>query len=422
MNERIIIKNFAGIRSIELELSLINILIGPQATGKSICAKLLYFFKEFIHQLFLSVENQQTKHEFDKSILDKFEDYFPPTSWSKGGFLVRYELGSEFIEVSKREVPKSRPRLSYSNSYLKERDHSRRFIKGLIKEHADEEKYDIHKDIFRARGDFIKNISSKFGDPSTFNQLFIPAGRSFFANLQSSIFSFLSSNKAIDPFLTEFGSFYESIKSFPIESRLKEEKDKKFKEKIDEKVEEILHGKHVRERGKDYLILPDGRRTTITNSSSGQQEMLPLAIILKVLSFLKFLGGGQSIYIEEPEAHLFPTSQRHIVELMAMIFNFAKIPVQFIITTHSPYILTAFNNLMQAGSICSKISNDRKEKLYDIVPAEQILESSIVRAYSLSNGTADNICCEDTGLITTNIIDDVSNALATQFGDLLDIE
>ena len=43
MPERLMIHNFAGIQEIDIALSNINILIGPQATGKSMCAKGLYY-------------------------------------------------------------------------------------------------------------------------------------------------------------------------------------------------------------------------------------------------------------------------------------------------------------------------------------------------------------------------------------------
>jgi predicted ATPase len=48
MEERLIIRNFAGIMNIKVEIKKINIIIGPQASGKSVCAKLLFFFKSFV--------------------------------------------------------------------------------------------------------------------------------------------------------------------------------------------------------------------------------------------------------------------------------------------------------------------------------------------------------------------------------------
>lgn len=45
-----------------------------------------------------------------------------------------------------------------------------------------------------------KCIQEELGVESTFEQFFVPAGRSFFANIQSTIFSFLSDNRSLDPF------------------------------------------------------------------------------------------------------------------------------------------------------------------------------------------------------------------------------
>ncbi len=47
MIEKLRIENFAGISLLEIELNEINILLGPQALGKSITAKLLFYFKFF---------------------------------------------------------------------------------------------------------------------------------------------------------------------------------------------------------------------------------------------------------------------------------------------------------------------------------------------------------------------------------------
>ena len=69
-------------------------------------------------------------------------------------------------------------------------------------------------------------------------------------------------------------------------------------------------------------------------------------IILKSLNYINSTGGGYTIYIEEPEAHLFPTAQKRIVQLLARTFNNTNSNFQIIVTTHSPYILSSFNNLI----------------------------------------------------------------------------
>ena len=64
--EKIEIKNFVGIKDITLEVKQINILIGSQASGKSIIAKLLFYFKNFIFEIIRTA--QQFKDTDDLEI------------------------------------------------------------------------------------------------------------------------------------------------------------------------------------------------------------------------------------------------------------------------------------------------------------------------------------------------------------------
>jgi len=219
-----------------------------------------------------------------------------------------------------------------------------------------------------------------------------------------------------------FGSFYETVKLFgTIEP--KNDKDKAYKNKVNSMIEDILSAKYVYEGGQDYLVFQDGRRTSLPNSSSGQQEMLPLAIILSNILSIRFLSEtGYIIYIEEPEAHLFPSAQRKIVQLIATIYNNPKIPVQFVITTHSPYILASFNNLIYAGNTSIDIGDEKLNDLQKVVPEDQMLKYTDIRTYSLHNRTAESIMSPDSGLISTNILDEVSDELAIQFDRLLNVE
>ncbi len=132
-------------------------------------------------------------------------------------------------------------------------------------------------------------------------------------------------------------------------------------------------------------------------------------------------SGSARIYIEEPEAHLFPQSQRLIVELMAMIFNKVKEHTSFFITTHSPYILTSFNNLIYAGYL-SKAHPEKVDRIENILSKDKHLKPDEVRAYSLSNGTAEEIVSNETGMILGDMIDATSENLGEQFDRLLELD
>ncbi|WP_029033397.1 ATP-binding protein [Salinimicrobium terrae] len=70
-----------------------------------------------------------------------------------------------------------------------------------------------------------------------------------------------------------------------------------------------MNGTYLREKEKDFILHKDNRKVNLSNASSGQQETLPLVTVLKVLNYSSFFNGGATLYIEEPEAHLFPTAQ-----------------------------------------------------------------------------------------------------------------
>ena len=91
------------------------------------------------------------------------------------------------------------------------------------------------------------------------------------------------------------------------------------------------------------------------------------------------------------------------------------------ITTHSPYILTSINNLMQAGQLAKKDIVDPR-KLGQIVPKRYHVDPDDVAAYHFENGTATSIIDEEEGLIMADKIDDVSIDLSNQFNKLLDLE
>lgn len=52
------------------------------------------------------------------------------------------------------------------------------------------------------------------------------------------------------------------------------------------------------------------------------------------------------LILEEPESHLYPSSQRSVGELLGLFLNDEKNAE--LITTHSPYLLGTFNYMLQA--------------------------------------------------------------------------
>lgn len=397
--EKIIIENFSIIKKMELDISKFILLIGPQASGKSLVAKIDYFMNESISTLFVkSLAKAASLLEFEKNVLREFSVLFPSYLWVDSKFSISRKKGSDFYFTISRSNRKTTNLLK-----IKYSENIKRTYEQLLSILKREKKNSNWFFLFTARDIFIKNNMSSI-DWMT-NGFFIPAGRSFFSAIHDNLFTLLSSNfeeddstsstslANIDPFMKIFGRNYERIKG-------KSSTDKLLN---NSSVSEILKGKYVRNKGKDF-IERQGKLIRVENTSSGQQEVLPM--LTTILSYanqqIPVPYSSKCFYIEELEAHIFPESQKQIVDLVASLFNEYYGKIGFVLTTHSPYVATAINNvIMKSGKKGIKYAK------------------SDFSAYTINNGEIKNIIEAETGLIDANIIDSVSSIIAEEFDKLL---
>ncbi len=397
--EKIIIENFSIIKKMELDISKFILLIGPQASGKSLVAKIDYFMNESISTLFVkSLAKAASLLEFEKNVLREFSVLFPSYLWVDSKFSISRKKGSDFYFTISRSNRKTTNLLK-----IKYSENIKRTYEQLLSILKREKKNSNWFFLFTARDIFIKNNMSSI-DWMT-NGFFIPAGRSFFSAIHDNLFTLLSSNfeeddstsstslANIDPFMKIFGRNYERIKG-------KSSTDKLLN---NSSVSEILKGKYVRNKGKDF-IERQGKLIRVENTSSGQQEVLPM--LMTILSYanqqIPVPYSSKCFYIEELEAHIFPESQKQIVDLVASLFNEYYGKIGFVLTTHSPYVATAINNvIMKSGKKGIKYAK------------------SDFSAYTINNGEIKNIIEAETGLIDANIIDSVSSIIAEEFDKLL---
>ncbi|BAU65632.1 hypothetical protein STA3757_30210 [Stanieria sp. NIES-3757] len=141
--EKIEIKDFVGIKDITIEIKQINILIGPQASGKSIVAKLLFYFKSFIFEMISAAKELKSVRELNRDYKHKFKTFFPSSSWGNQDFTIRYSIDQEFIEIyRKKSSSKNKPSeiiLKYSDFYHNKFTSLRDDIKKQNKKIAEEE-------------------------------------------------------------------------------------------------------------------------------------------------------------------------------------------------------------------------------------------------------------------------------------------
>jgi ABC-type cobalamin/Fe3+-siderophores transport system ATPase subunit len=384
MIERLIIKNFLCLKNVDIEVKDFLVLIGPQAAGKSLCAKLLYFFRTIFDEIpACSMKSaSDMPSDFSKDLLDKFELFFPKDHWVTQAFYMEYERQSRICKLEKKQNQELRICLG---KISQEKEQSFQTTVGV--------------------GHILKMVKGK---PFASKNIFIPDGRSFFSLLQKNIFRFMQTNNNIDPFLTEFGVFYEDIRSIkcsiPAEAQTL--------------IRSILKGEYVPE---ENLLLAEGRKIPFELLSSGQQEALPLALISAYIISSQYKEYYTFIYVEEPEAHLFPDAQEAISRLISFVQHNSLQKTAFVITTHSPFMLAAFNNLIKAGNIV-KQNPPLKEAVCKEIPESMYIDIDRFAVYSLEDGRAVSIIDKETNLIGTDAIDEVSEDIMEIFSGLLDIE
>ena len=435
--ETLQVENFLVLKEVEFSPNEFTIIIGPQASGKSLVIKLLYFFRKFMRDIYLeSIGKGQVKRDVTKEGLFLFEQYFPRYAWGKLPFKIAYEIDEVVtVRVERGKSKQGRVRLDYSSKLAELHRRYKWEYKKYLAEHSES----LHlKERRRHRGimlgmdpwdEFKRANLDDFIKKYIISSAFVPASRSFFANLQKNVFSFLASNIEIDPFIKEFGRSYEHskrlyrlIREFPFEEDISKSEEvnrekrqtREMLSRVTNLVREILRGEYVFEDEQDWID-NELYRVNVANASSGQQEALPMLLMLSTVPL--FPHQRTAFLIEEPEAHLFPKSQQHIVDILSVLYRMGQ---QVILTTHTPYILAAINNLILAEDVIAS-SPKLKQQVMDKLGMAYPVKYEDVEAYIVQDGTINSIRNDKVRLVGTSLIDEVSNDFDTLFNDFLDL-
>ena len=370
------IRNFSCIKNLDVEFKRLTVFIGEQASGKSVTCKLYYFFTQAFRNVYANCLEMHSKFDMlAKGLAKEFRLIFPDSAWQNDAFRISWNAEGKKLVVSHGRSAK-RIRIQcddYKETYeltLKELD-------AKSKGHRELSLFD--EEVFNSRmfvSRFVSRAISLLKLPSVD---YIPAGRSFFSTIQENVFALLSDNIGIDYFLKEFGRKIEArrfryLRSAP-EYSLRE-------------YDGILHGVYQYDGKEQWIVRDQNHKVRLADASSGQQESFPLLLLLNHLSHVD-ISRPRRVIIEEPEAHLFPTAQMEIVELLRKMMQQAQ-TLGFVITTHSPFILCCLNNLI----------------------AKSKSLSNAVSAYHLHDGVRDDLYDKSLKLINAERFDYISTKIA----------
>ena len=450
---KLVVKNFINIREAEIDMDkTLVVFIGATASGKSVLAKLLYFFHELIRDFRQYIKQintypsenlkpapQDLSTVFRAQIAHKFREFFgsvselTPTTEDEDvikPFEITYHYSTESaitltLDAEKTlniALPAVMDEVETLCSALQEK------LKALDKKQLLSETTDVdpppkteapsedNEQISKTneRFFFILKMAIGIGDiteklAGTYrDSLFIPADRNIAVNYPDAlkrifyggIKSDLQTRAATRPranlhlvarFLEKNEEFLDtfSTKNF---HNIFDEKAEAESDSIDKPMMEFLLKEISRILDTEYGVIgeisesrlflhPTGENAAfLEKASTGQQN------IIRILQdmFMNILYN-EVIFrvIEEPEAHLHPIAQKHLMHIIALMRN--HIDSQIVMTTHSPYLLAVLKNLLTAGRLSEK-KPEAAGEIEALTPKLCWLNPDEVEVYHLRDG------------------------------------
>lgn len=460
--EKLIVKNFGPIKEAELELGKVTVFIGEQASGKSVLAKLVAILKifdspkpesyfqekiaEYSIQSFLNetsyilfendfyretyssnkfnLENKNNYEEVLDNVLEKTKKYATQIEL----FGEEISLLSEKLNEISKDVKDLKEKVDESQNKV------RKDIRNL-KEDIDKSK-DLNESIESLRTDtsnmsdiisgYLNEISSSLGikipkidfqaklimnesEKKIIQQLhypvYIPAERILISLISSTLISFINNNILLPKYILNFAELYTKAKL----SNIKPSGFSLFKFELENEIEYIEY---------------KNSKIKLGESSTGFQSLLPILMAIEYEKSEKLFQNRTPFFpknfiLEEPELSLYPTNQKELVNYL--VEKCTKNNDHLILTTHSPYILSSLDNLIQAGNVVKK-HPELAAEVEKIIPAKYHLNYEDVKVYFVADGKARLIMNEEYQGIDVNELDTVSENINEEFEKLLELK
>ncbi|MGB0880806.1 MAG: AAA family ATPase [Polaribacter sp.] len=388
MKEKLIIKNFGPIKSVDLDLGKITVLIGEQATGKSTVAKVLSMCRYFSYIVNYAADREKQSEYQYNPYFSKGLEYWGLNRYIKTGSYIFYENEDYIFEYKLINDDTHKTKIESKSTKFKELLNEVQELRDYEKNNAETSNIEI----FYAEGWYPNELFFRLNVKKVMdNPLFIPTER----GLQSISFGkgLLISDAELDALgkLGRIATKFKETSIKPLSLIYKNENNIGYIKKEDEESYYELH-----------------------NAASGYKATIP--IVLAVKYYNERERRGKTFIIEEPELNLFPKVQNKLMSFFVENINVNK--HSFLIPTHSPYFLSAINDLLLAH----KRGQINEKETSNIIGKNSWLDPKDLSVYELKEGEAFDIFNEETGLISSNIIDDVSDEMNDEFEKLLDIE
>jgi predicted ATPase len=240
-----------------------------------------------------------------------------------------------------------------------------------------------------------ENQSEAAGETESY---YFPAERIALPMINESLFELNLSDSSLPKYFLQFGNDF-------------------MKAKRQQKVFNLplLNVEFEYQEGKNLVILGDNKLLFLEETSSAIQANLPLLVIMQYPIKMASL-----FVVEELELHAFPLLQKKLLYYIIERMKHPKLKNAYVmLPTHSPYILSAANNLLFASKV-GNLDKGNEAAVHKIIPKKSWIDKEDFSAYFLSKGKAVSIV-NKSGLIDQNKLDGISDDLAGELDQLMEL-
>ena len=376
--EKLIVKNFGPIRHAEINLTKYVVFIGDTSTGKSVLAKLISIFRD---SYFLLLNSSDDFEVIFKNQLVKFNIDFE----YKNSEIYYYDDNEKILTLKNNKIE-----LVIKNHKLEFKKHLKKTNNQLLSKYSFSQFLEIDDKIY------LDYLTDKIYEQ--LKSIYIPAERILYSLISDSMAGIMSNNIALPECYKEFASKLEIARKSS-KSYLYDDFNMEYS---------FSDGNN--------LLLINNYKLLLSQASTGIQSLLPMLLVFDNVILNHGLKTTKLFVIEEPELNLFPTKQKKLIDYL--ISKVKNINHKIVITTHSPYILSALDTLILAKNTYNE-HPEMKEKIIKIVSEDKWIDYNEISVYEVKNdGKVYSIKNDEYKSIDSNAIDSVSDIISNEFDEL----
>lgn len=395
---KLTIRNFGPIKSVSLDLRKYTVIIGPQSSGKSCILKIASFCKWVEKRIELSQDPD--KYMTEDTVKSELLQFHKLDGFQKANTYIKYD--SPFMTFSMSW--EGNGGIAFGFQWKRNRWRYHRPAIAYIP----------------AERNIIAAIPNWFDVKLVHNNI-----RNYMSDWEESRQLFSMSNSL--PILDLDTAYYYSTK---------------------ENMDKIVVDKK-------------GNTIDFTNASSGLQSIVPMYVLVSYLTNKSTYQAGLSsvandkehgklvaliersgdfpqtlsphevignlsktqhteIYLEEPEENIFPKTQYQLVKWLVKQMNVSE-GNTLSMTTHSPYVLSSLNNLIQASEAIGKDYRNAEIVKQVILGDDEVVEYENISVYAIKDGHARSIMDDELRLISQSALDAASDDISEDFSKLIDL-